>query len=184
MSLTALQVGGSSGSTGIMLVKAHPRLSVTVQDLPGPIANAQNNIAELPEAIRSRLQAHEHDFFHPQPQQGADVYLLRTILHDWPDADAILIVKGIADAMTHTSRLVIMDMVLPKPGSGSSTHEAALRQKDLMMIGTFNAKEREEEEWYALLKKADPRLVVRAITRPPGSELSVIEVVLRDDQNV
>jgi 6-hydroxytryprostatin B O-methyltransferase len=167
-----------------MLVKAHPRLSATIQDLPGPIASAQNNILELPEAIRSHVQAHEHDFFQPQPEQGADVYLLRTILHDWPDADAIKIIKGIADAMTHTSRLLIMDMVLPKPGSGSSTHEATLRQKDLMMIGTFNAKEREEEEWYALLQEASPRLVVRAITRPPGSELSVIEVVLEEGESV
>lgn len=80
--------------------------------------------------------------------------------------------------MTPSSRLLIMDMVLPKPSSGSSIHEAALRQKDLMMIGTFNAKEREEEEWRALLKKADPRLMLRMIKRPAGSELSVIDVSL------
>jgi 6-hydroxytryprostatin B O-methyltransferase len=83
--------------------------------------------------------------------------------------------------MAPSSRLLIMDMVLPKPGSGSSFYEAALRQKDLMMIGTFNAKEREEEEWRALLKKADSRLVVRAIKRPAGSELSVIEAGLENE---
>jgi 6-hydroxytryprostatin B O-methyltransferase len=75
-----------------------------------------------------------------------------------------------------------MDMVLPKPGSGSSIHEAALRQKDLMMIGTFNAKEREEEEWRVLLAQADSRLKVRAIKRPAGSELSVIEAVLENTE--
>lgn len=165
-----------------MLATAYPRLRVTIQDLPGPIANAQTNIAELPKDIQSRVQAFEHDFFQPQPQRNADIYLLRTILHDWPDADAIKIIKCVVDAMTPSSRLLIMDMVLPKPGSGSSIHEAALRQKDLMMIGTFNAKEREEDEWHALLKKADPRLVIRAIMRPSGSELSVIEVVLRHSE--
>jgi 6-hydroxytryprostatin B O-methyltransferase len=163
-----------------MLAKAYPRLSITVQDLPGPIANAQANIDELPRDVQLRMQAFQHDFFQPQPVKGADVYLLRTILHDWPDADATKIVKGIVDAMMPSSRLLIMDMVLPKPGSGSSIHEAALRQKDLMMIGTFNAKEREEEEWRVLLEQADPRLKVCAIKRPAGSELSVIEAVLEN----
>lgn len=173
-----LQVGGSSGSTAIMLATAHPRLNVVVQDLAGPISNAHSLISELPDHVRSRIHACEHDFFQPQPFAGADVYLLRTILHDWPDADAVKIIRRLVDAMTPSSRLLIMDMVLPKPGSGSSTHEAALRQKDLMMIGTFNAKEREEEEWRDLLKIADSKLVVRAIRRPAGSELSVIEAVL------
>jgi 6-hydroxytryprostatin B O-methyltransferase len=161
-----------------MLATAYPRLNVIIEDLPGPIANAQRLISTLSENIRLRVQAIEYDFFQPQLVAGADVYLLRTILHDWPDAEAIKIVKGIVDVMTLSSRLLIMDMVLPKSGSGSSTHEAALRQKDLMMIGTFNAKEREEEEWSDLLKKADSRLVIQAIRRPAGSELSVIEVVL------
>lgn len=173
-----VDVGGSSGSTAIMLATAYPHLNVVVEDLPGPIANAQSIISKLSENIRPRVQAIEHDFFQPQPHVGADVYLLRTILHDWPDADAIKILKCTVSAMASSSRLLIMDMVLPKPGSGSSTHEAALRQKDLMMIGTFNAKEREEEEWIDLLKKTDPRLIVKAISRPAGSELSVIEVVL------
>jgi 6-hydroxytryprostatin B O-methyltransferase len=165
-----------------MLATAYPHLNVVIEDLPGPIANAQNIISKLSDNIRPRVQAIEHDFFQPQPHVGADVYLLRTILHDWPDTDAIKILKGVVNAMTSSSRLLVMDMVLPKPGSGSSTHEAALRQKDLMMIGTFNAKEREEEEWINLLKKADPRLVVKAISRPAGSELSVIEVMLGHDE--
>ncbi|KAK8079428.1 hypothetical protein PG997_007246 [Apiospora hydei] len=165
---TVVDVGGSSGSTAIMLAGAHPQLQITIQDLAGPIANAQAQIAALPDQA---------------PQQGADVYLLRTILHDWPDADAARIVRGLADAMAPaSSRLLVMDMVLPKPGSGSGTHEAALRQKDLMMLGTFNAKEREEDEWVALFREADPRLRIRAIHRPTGSELSVIEVYLGQEQ--
>ena len=165
-----------------MLATAHPCLTVVVEDLPGPIASAQSRIAELPTDLQSRIRALEHDFFQPQPQKGADVYLLRTILHDWPDTDAVKIVKGIVDAMAPSSRLLIMDMVLPKPGSESLTHEAALRQKDLMMIGTFNAKEREIEEWNAVLENADARLRIRSIKRPAGSELSVIEASLEHGQ--
>ncbi|KAI0441971.1 O-methyltransferase-domain-containing protein [Xylaria telfairii] len=173
-----VDVGGSSGSTAIMLAKANPELNLIVEDLSGPIGNAKARISELSKDIGSRIDAIEHNFFSAQPVKGADIYLLRTILHDWADPDAVKILKEIVDAMTPSSCLLIMDMILPKPGSVSSIYEAALRQKDLTMIQTFNAKEREEDEWRALLTKADTRLRIDAIKRPAGSELSVIVAVL------
>ncbi|KAF5623014.1 sterigmatocystin 8-O-methyltransferase [Fusarium sp. NRRL 52700] len=175
-----VDIGGSSGSTSIMLATAFPLLNLVIEDLPEPIENAKSRLSELPSDIQSRIEIKAYDFFTPQPVKNADVYLLRTILHDWPDADAIKIIQGIVVAMGPSSRLLIMDMVLPKPGSGSVTFEAALRQKDLTMIQCFNAQEREVEEWDALLTKADPRLKIRAIERPAGSELSVIEATLEE----
>ncbi|RSL69095.1 hypothetical protein CEP53_002351 [Fusarium sp. AF-6] len=171
-----VDVGGSSGSTATMLATTYPKLKLVVEDLPGPVKNARARIPELPEDVRSRIEILDYDFFTPQPVKGADVYLLRTIIHDWPDADAVKILRGIVEAMGPSSRLLIMDMVLPKPGSGSRTFEAALRQKDLTMIQAFNAKERETEEWTDLLAKVG--LTIRAIERPAGSELSVIEANL------
>ncbi|CAG7559938.1 unnamed protein product [Fusarium equiseti] len=165
---TVVDIGGSSGSTSIMLATAFPSLNLIIQDLPEPIQNARSRISDLPSDIQSRISMMEYDFFTPQPIKHADVYLLRTILHDWPDADAVKILQGVVEAMGPNSRLLIMDMVLPQPGSGSKTFEAALRQKDLTMIQTFNAKEREVEEWSALLGKADSRLKIRAIERPAG----------------
>ncbi|KAF4446290.1 fusarubin cluster-methyltransferase [Fusarium austroafricanum] len=175
-----VDIGGSSGSTAIMLATAFPSLSLVIEDLPEAAENAKLRLKELSSDIASRIEVKAYDFFTPQPIKNADVYLLRTILHDWPDADAIKILQGVVAAMGPTSRLLIMDMVLPKPGSGSRTFEAALRQKDLTMIQCFNAKEREVEEWSALLTKADARLKIRAIERPAGSELSVIEAVLEE----
>lgn len=177
-----IQIGGSSGSTSIMLATAFPLLNIVIEDLPEPIENAKARLSDLPSDIKSRIEIKAYDFFTPQPVRNADVYLLRTILHDWPDADAIKILQGIVAAMGPSSRLLIMDMVLPKPGSGSVTFEAALRQKDLTMIQCFNAQEREVEEWSALLTKADPRLKIQAIERPAGSELSVIEATLDESQ--
>lgn len=164
-----------------MLTTAFPSLNLIIQDLPEPVQNARSRISDLPSDIQSRISMIEYDFFTPQPIKHADVYLLRTILHDWPDADAVKILQGVVEAMGSNSRLLIMDMVLPQPGSGSKTFEAALRQKDLTMIQTFNAKEREVEEWSALLCKADSRLKIRVIERPAGSELSVIEAVLEGE---
>jgi 6-hydroxytryprostatin B O-methyltransferase len=118
--LTLAQVGGSGGSTGIMLAKAHYNLSLTVQNLPGRITNVQYNIAELPRDVQLGVQAFVHNFFQSEPLKEADVYILRNTMHNWPDVAAIKIVKGIVDVMAPSSRLLIMDMILLKPGSESS----------------------------------------------------------------
>ena len=98
------------------------------------------------------------------------------IIHDWADVDAIKILKELTKVMRKGSRIVIMDMVLPTPGTSSRTLEAALRQKDLMMRQVLNAKEREVEDWQALIRSVDERLQIIAIRRPEGSQHSIIEI--------
>lgn len=111
-----------------------------------------------------------------KPVKHADVYLLRMIIHDWADAHAVRILKELAEVMKEGSQIVIMDMVLPTPGTGSLTLEAALRQKDLMMRRVLNARGREVEDWHALIRKVDERLHIVAIRRPEGSLHSIIEI--------
>ena len=133
--------------------------------------------AELPADIASRISFQEHDFFKAQPVHGAEVYLLRMILHDWPDADAVAILRELAGAMGSGSRLVIMDSVLPRPGSMPSTQERMLRARDMTMLEAFNSLERDEEDWRRLLATADPGLTLRGIREPIGSALSLLDVV-------
>lgn len=77
-------------------------------------------------------------------------------------------------------KLIIMDTVLPQPGSVPVVTEAALRVRDLSMMQVHNSKERELDEWVALLKGADERLRLQNVVQPFGSSMSVLEVV-RDD---
>ena len=109
--------------------------------------------------------------------KDADVYLLRMIIHDWGDSDAVRILQALAEVLKEGSRIVIMDMVLPRPGTGSRTLEAALRQKDLTMRQVLKAKEREVEDLQALIHSVDEELQIVAIRRPEGSQHSVIEIV-------
>lgn len=170
------QVGGNSGSASLALARAFSNLRFVVQDLPEPIHNARLQAESLSADIAGRTEFCEHDFFTPQPVKDADIYLLRMIIHDWADADAVKILKEITKAMKEGSRIVIMDMVLPTPGTSSQTFEAALRQKDLMMRQVLNAKEREVEDWHALIRAVDERLQIVAIRRPEGSQQSIIEI--------
>ena len=170
------QVGGNSGSASLALAKVFPNLRFVVQDLPEPIHNAQAQAETLPTDVVGRIEFVEHDFFTPQPVKDADVYLLRAIIHDWADEDAVRILKELTKVMKVDSRIVIMDVVLPTPGTSSLTFEAALRQKDLTMRQVFNGKEREVEDWHALIRKVDETLQIVAIRRPEGSQHSVIEI--------
>ncbi|KAK8123849.1 hypothetical protein PG999_003767 [Apiospora kogelbergensis] len=177
-----VDVGGGSGATAMVLARAHAGLRLVVQDQAVPIANARAALAAESNAdVVARIKLAEHDFFAPQPEPGAAVYLLRTILHDWPDAEALRILTPLARALAPGGRILIMDMVVPAPGTGARTLEAALRQKDLAMMLTFNAKERETDDWYRLVAQVDPPLAIRAIQRPEGCQHSVVEISLASE---
>jgi 6-hydroxytryprostatin B O-methyltransferase len=151
-----------------------------VQDLP---ANAENGRkaaeSSLPADIASRITFQGHDFMNPQPVQGANVYLLRMILHDWADADATSILKNIVAAMDSTkSRILIMDTVLPKPGSVPVSVERIMRARDLTMMQAFNIHERDELDGRGLITAADPKLQLLNVVQPFGSAMAVLELAL------
>ena len=133
----------------------------------------------LPIELLKRITFQAHDFTHEQPVRGADVYLLRMILHDWPDAEAVEILRKTIAAMDNeSSRLLIMDTVLPMPGSVPVSIERILRVRDLFMAQTFNSKERDLGDWKTLFATADPRLRLVGVIQPFGSAMSVLEMVV------
>jgi 6-hydroxytryprostatin B O-methyltransferase len=109
--------------------------------------------------------------------QGAQVYLLRQILHNWNFDKAVEITKNTAASMGEGSHILIMDMLLPEPGSVPSVHERVLRSRDVVMMQLFNSLERDLEGWQEILTAADPRLRINAVNKPEGSFLTVIDVV-------
>lgn len=163
------------------LAKAFPHLSFIVQDLPANAESGQKAISgSLPDEIKSRITFQGHDFTQPQPVRGASIYLLRMILHDWPDTEAISIIRNIVTVMDHAvSRLLIMDTVLPKPGSVPVSVERIARARDLTMLQAFNSKERHLDDWKELLEATDSGIELVSVTQPFGSAMSVIEVRLR-----
>jgi len=176
-----LQVGGSTCSATIALATAFPNLSFIVEDLPETVENSKNFLAPLPESFRSRITTCGHNFFTPQPVKSAQIYLLRMILHDWPAAEAVSILKNHLEVLkaNPAARMLIMDTVLPVPGSISRNEEALLRVRDLAMVQAFNSKERELSEFEDLFtqtKDQDGGLVMKNTFKPTGSVMTIIEV--------
>ncbi|KAL6705697.1 hypothetical protein ACN47E_006486 [Coniothyrium glycines] len=180
---TVVDVGGSKGHASRALATAFPTLKFIVQDLPETIANAGIKPGEAnvhgngssPQQIEFMF----HDFFTPQPVTDADVYLLRMIIHDWPDEFAINILKHIRAALKGPeARIVVMDTILPQPGAVSLLQERQLRVRDLTMMQVFNAKEREYDTWAELVNKAGLKIV--SVQQPEGSNMGLLELAIND----
>ncbi|GAM41030.1 O-methyltransferase [Talaromyces pinophilus] len=171
--LTVVDVGGSVGHVSQALLDHNPHVKCIVQDYPDVVSQGQ---ASLPDAYKSRITFQAHDFFKEQPVQGADVYLLRMILHDWSDKYAIKILQGLIPALKHGAKVVINDRVMPGWQEAHYLVEREARDNDMYMLGLLNSRERTAEDWSALLKGADERFQLTTIHQPPQSALAIVEV--------
>ncbi|KAI1407126.1 S-adenosyl-L-methionine-dependent methyltransferase [Hypoxylon sp. FL1857] len=171
-----VDIGGSRGSVAVELLRKYPTLRCEVQDLAETISQAN-----VPDDLQDRLEFRAHNFFTEQVRRNADVYFMRSILHDWPDKYAVQILRNIIPALKHGSKIIINEVCLPEPNTLPFYHAQLLRGYDLAMKMNFNSKERDADEWAALLKAADPRLRLGRITCSPGSILSVIEAVWEEN---
>ena len=173
---TVVDVGGSTGYISAMLATAYPALRLVVQDLPIAIegAIASDSITHAD----PRLIFQAQDFFEENQEKGADVYLLRWILHNWPDAQALQILRALIPALKPGARVVVSDNVGPGQ-AGVMPHfaERYVRAIDMIMLTVFNSYEREEDDWKRLFREADARFGEVKITNLPGALIAVIEVV-------
>jgi sterigmatocystin 8-O-methyltransferase len=81
---TVVDVGGSKGHASVRIAEKVPGVTFVVQDDQAIVQAGQDEGVSA--EVKDRIQFMPHDFFNAQPVKGADVYLLRFILHDHPDA--------------------------------------------------------------------------------------------------
>ena len=131
-----VDVGGGNGSLLAELLKSHPELRGIVFDLPETTRDES--------LFGDGLEFVAGSFFERVPE--GDAYLLATILHDWDDESATKILHTIRAAAPRHARLVILDAVVP-PGN----EPFGPKWLDLLMLTLFAGRERDEEQWRALL---------------------------------
>jgi hypothetical protein len=98
---TVVDVGGGTGSMLTELLKVRPNLQATLVDLPGTVARADGPFEKVGQS-----------FFDPLPA-GADLYLLRSVLNDWPDEATDTILRRCAEAAHAGTRIVVSGGVAP-----------------------------------------------------------------------
>ncbi|KAH8725807.1 O-methyltransferase-domain-containing protein [Phaeosphaeriaceae sp. PMI808] len=177
--VTVVDLGGSAGHDDAVLARKFPNLKIIVEDLPevAPVFEK-----EFPQDLRSRVSFKTHNLFDPQPV-AADIYMLKWILHDWPDVESVAILRALVPALKPGARVVFIDYVgkqepseveLPRSIQGFGT------ATDLRMMALFNAKERPVTAWKELFKQADERYDVVRVDADPLSFMCVLEAVWRE----
>jgi len=162
---TVVDVGGGKGQLLASLLKRYPRMQGILFELPAVAKRARSTFDSQDLLDRCRVEA--GDFFHSVPS-GADVYLLRHVIHDWEDAEAIRILRNCRNAMGTDGRLLVVEMVIP-PGNSP----AFGKWLDLMML-LIGGKERTQDEYAGLFASAGLKLNQVISTT---SEVSILEGV-------
>lgn len=135
------------------------------------------------------------DFFKEAPVKEAQIYFLRHVIHDWPDVEAVQVLKSCASAMTPQSKLLICEhMVCPTYRAagetqprGDSQHDAPepllanwgdapTSRLDLQVYSFVNAKQRTRVEYERLAEQAGLESV--QVWRNLG-DLTIVECRLR-----
>lgn len=107
---TVVDVGGGTGAMLAAILAAHPVIRGTLVDLPGTVARSPETFAEA--GLADRVTTIAQSFFDPLPA-GADVYLLQKVINDWPDPQAVAILRRCAEAVRPGGRVVVMGGVAP-----------------------------------------------------------------------
>lgn len=166
------------GGTGIQLKLFDSRFptepgKLILEDTLTTISQVEKATPRLPASI----EAIAHDFFTPQPAKccGARAYILRLVLHDWPDDKCHIILNHVRNAMKPGySKLLIQNTVIPNIGAPKSA-----TAYDWSMMGFFAARERTEAQWRSLLAVSGFKVV--GIWSKDSASASVIEAVLADE---
>jgi SAM-dependent methyltransferase len=161
---TVVDVGGAHGVLLAAILRANPAAHGILFDLPHVIETAGSAIAE--EGLSQRCELVSGDFFETVPE-GADLHLLKQIVHDWDDERATRLLQNCHRALNPGGKLLLVEMVIP-PDNRPSLVQAM----DLNMMVMLGGRERTEEEYERLFQAAGFQLE-RII--PTHSPFGVIE---------
>jgi len=160
-----VDVAGGHGQVLISVLQRYPNMRGILFDLPHVIKGA---VPRIPAAgVETRLTTETGDFFKSVPS-GGDAYIMKHIIHDWDDDRAAKILENIRKAMNPGGRVILLESVL-LPGSDQPDFGKVIDLEMLLMPG---GRERTEEEFRALFKRAGFSLTRIVPTKSP---LSVIE---------
>jgi hypothetical protein len=164
---TIVDVGGASGHFLTTVLDSYSGPRGVLFDLPHVVQDAHALIHAR--GLMDRVSIQAGNFFEGIPSAG-DAYLLSHIIHDWSEDQCLTILRHCRAAMRPTSRLLLIEMVLPP---GDTPHPGKLL--DLMMLVGPGGQERTEQEYAELLARAGLHLT-RVV--PTKSPVSVVEAAI------
>jgi hypothetical protein len=127
-----VDVGGGDGTLLIALLNEYPALRGTVVDLPGPAEAARKMLHAAGLADRADVVA--GDFFGTLPE-GAEGYLLCSVLHHWGDEEARAILRHCATAAGEDGAVFVIEKIADTVDTEADLRRLALfgggRERDI-----------------------------------------------------
>jgi len=162
---TIVDVGGGNGLALAAILHRHTEARGILFDLPDVAKRAEGVVASAGVSDRCRIVG--GDFFDSVPAAG-DGYLLRHVIHDWENPEAVAILGNCRDAMRPGGRVLVVENVIP-----AGNDPCFGKWLDLMML-VVGGRERTRDQYADLFSAAGLRLT-RVV--PTAHEVSVIEGV-------
>jgi hypothetical protein len=156
---SVVDVGGGRGHQLAAILVRYPGLRGVLFDQPEAVANVTPG---------ERTSVVGGDFFAAVPE-GCDAYLLKAVLHDWPDEQCVAILRSCRRAMAPDGVVLLVEQVLDLAPDPVRTAFS-----DLNMLVAPGGRERELAEYGSLLTAAGFSLG-RAV--PTGTDVFVIEAL-------
>lgn len=143
-----VDVGGGHGQLLSEILNRHPHLSGVLFDLPAGIQMARARLANC----SPQTEFAAGSFFDSVPP-GADVYILKKVIHDWDDERAVRILRNCRDAMNPHGKVLIAETIIPR-GNESNP----IKLIDAAMLVVTGGVERTEAQYAALFAASKLRL--------------------------
>ena len=160
-------IGGGDGTFLTEILTRHPTARGVLFDRPDVIQRTRQRL-QRPEL--ERIQLLSGSFFDVMPT-GADLYLMKSIIHDWDDHNARRILDRCRQVCSVGSHLALVERVLPENADPDALEMYIM---DLNMLVNNGGRERTANEYGELLSAAGFHLQ-RIVATDAGT--SVLESV-------
>lgn len=143
---TIIDVAGGNGALLFAVLEATPGLKGVVFDQAYVV---ERTAAEIDtRGLAERCSVAAGNFFESVPA-GADAYMMKYILHDWHDADALRILQNCSKVIQPGSKLLVVDAVIPE---GNIANPGKFM--DVNMLVATGGRERTANEFKELFEAA------------------------------
>ncbi len=163
-----VDVGGGNGALLSRLLAAVPAAEGCIFDTPAGVKGARRRLEQAGVVDRCRITT--GDFFEAVPE-AADAYILKSVLHDWDDDQALIILENCRRAMHLDGVLLIVERLLPERITCCDAHRE-ITMMDMHMLVVPGGRERTIAEYAALCAAAWLQPIG---VRPTGSPFAIIQ---------
>jgi hypothetical protein len=158
-----VDVGGGQGLLLGSVLAANAHLHGVLFDQPHVVTHADKLLREI--GVSERCGITGGDFFTCVPP--GDLHMLKSVLHDWSDEQAVAILRSCRSAVTPGGRVLVIERIIGAPNIAPADKFA-----DLNMLVAAGGRERSHEEFVELFAAAG-----YALNRvlPTGTQLHLLE---------